>query len=440
MYAVYRYAIQTSDMAYDGCPTDKTLPTLVLVCSDLSCPGPVRFPHPIHGCSWCKSIAQHDQHASTFVDLHIAIWQNTYPGEFTMSAHAKEKRHKQSHVFPKWPWMMGEVENPAPDLWLHSETCDFNDFNTAPRGRPFELISRFPDFLRMTSKKSIHVCLVDSFFVTYEPQHVVKETLQISEASIKNVSDLNLGWLACHPPPVGSGVGGDNMSHAWLGYFCIISGSMDALNLQDLVFRNDVEAGNDEAKHCAEVVPGSGFWWSGIHVCLGIREFMKFMWVRNQFVWSRFSQTSPDVLLALLAIAFLGRLGWGSLTGQLPGNHPWLYCPRWRWMVWGWIWKDRKPTLYIYRYLYTYIVLTCTDYKYIQRKNSLKPFPSLVFSRWLHLPAPRASVHGGCPLQRLGGSANGPASPGTPPPHPMVIGSVWCPLYNIHTYILYIYI
>jgi len=111
----------------------------------------------------------------------------------------------------------------------------------------------------MTSKKSIHVCLVDSISVTYEPQHVVKETLQISEASIKNVSDLNLGWLACHPPPVGSGVGGDNMSHARLGYFCIISGSMDALNLQDLVFRNDVEAGNDEAKHCAEVVPGSGF-------------------------------------------------------------------------------------------------------------------------------------------------------------------------------------
>ena len=151
MYAVYRYAIQTSDMAYDGCPTDKTLPTLVLVCSDLSCPGPVRFPHPIHGCSWCKSIPQHDQHASTFVDLHIAIWQNTYPGEFTMSAHAKEKWHKQSHVFPKWPWMMGEVENPAPDLWLHSETCDFNDFNTAPRGRPIPLelalLNWFHDFL-----------------------------------------------------------------------------------------------------------------------------------------------------------------------------------------------------------------------------------------------------------------------------------------------------
>lgn len=62
--------------------------------------------------------------------------------------------------------------------------------------------------------KAIHMCLVNSISVSYEPQHLIKETLQISEASIKNVSDLNLGWLACHPPPVGSGFGEDNKSHA----------------------------------------------------------------------------------------------------------------------------------------------------------------------------------------------------------------------------------
>ena len=134
------------------------------------------------------------------------------------------------------------------------------------------------------------------------------------------------------------------------------------------------------------------------------------------------------------------------------GHHglfaPMVICPRWS----RWFGDESEYSIS----MYTYSDIYCTDmYNDTERKNLWNPLLLWCFSfpfsldiwygppvppRWLHLPAPRASEHGGCPLQRLGGSADGsadgwPASPGTP--------WLWVcmvpPIY-IHIYIHIIYL